>query len=165
MNKPDISFEEIAESIIHTKKFNDLKKESHHGLTRYDHVMRVARYTYKIAKFLELDYVAATRAALLHDYFTNKEFNGVTGLKKGVVHPNIAYENAKKEFEISEVEKNAIVSHMFPLGDTIPKYKESWVLTFVDKSVATYEVSKYKLSNTLTIYMLFIINMLLFGQK
>ena len=161
----DISFDDIARSIINTKKFNELKSESHHGLTRYIHVMRVSKYTYKITKKLKMDYVSATRAALLHDYFTEKDFNGIKGIKKGAVHPNIAYENAIKEFEINELEKNAITSHMFPLGVKVPKYKESWVLTAVDKCVATYEYTNYKLKNSLTLYAIFLINMLMFGQK
>ena len=161
----NISFDDIAENIINTEKFNELKNESHHGITRDLHVMRVSLYTYKICKLLHLDYVSATRAALLHDYFTNKDFNGITGIKKGIEHPNIAYDNAKKEFKLNEVEKNAITSHMFPLGHELPKYKESWVLTTVDKGVATYEYTKYKLKNSLTLYIIFLINMLMFGQK
>ena len=164
-SKVNISFDDIAKDIINTKKFNELKNESHHGITRFLHVMRVSKYTYKISKLLNMDYVSATRAALLHDYFTGSDFNGIKGIKKGIVHPDIAYENAKKEFKINEIEKNAIISHMFPLGIKIPKYKESWVLTLTDKSVATYEYTKYKLKNSLTLYAIFLINMLMFGQK
>lgn len=163
--KEVLSFESIAKDIINTDKFNELKKEKHHGLTRYIHVMRVSKFTYKISKFLHFDYVSATKAALLHDYFTESDFNGIKGIKKGIVHPMLACENAMKDFELTEKEKNAIVSHMFPLGKNIPKYKESWILTLVDKGVATYEISKYKLSNAITMYTLFIINMILFGQR
>ena len=164
-SKINISFDDIARDIINTKKFNELKSESHHGITRFLHVMRVSKHTYKISKLLHMDYISATRAALLHDYFTVSDFNGTKGIKKGIEHPSIAYKNAKKEFEINEIEKNAITSHMFPLGLKVPKYKESWVLTIVDKSVATYEYAKFKLKNSLTLYSLFLINMLMFGQK
>ena len=161
----NISFDSIANSIIKTDKFKELKKESHHGLTRYIHVMRVSKFTYKITKKLHMDYVSATRAALLHDYFSNSDFNGTKGIKKGIEHPEIAYDNAKTDFKLNEIEKNAITSHMFPLGTTVPKYKESWVLTAVDKGVATYELTKYKFKNAIAMYTLFIINMLMFGQK
>ncbi len=164
-NNEDVSFENIAKNIITTDKFNELKKESHHGLTRYIHVMRVSKFTYKISKWLHFDYVTATRAALLHDYFTESDFNGEKGLKKGVEHPKIACNNAMKDFDLTKKEQNAIVSHMFPLGKSIPKSKEGWVLTFVDKGVAVYELSKYKLSNAIAIYTLFIINMIFFGQR
>ena len=148
------------ETVQEMKKFNQ-----HANISCYKHCMQVAYYTYIVCKKLHLDYVSATRAALLHDYFTESDFNGVTGIKKGVVHPMIAYNNACKDFYVNELEKNVIVSHMFPLGKVIPKYKESWVVTLVDKGVATYELSKYKFKNAITIYMLFIMNMILFGQK
>ena len=78
-----------------------------------------------------MDYVSATRAALLHDYFTNKELYNDNSFKRGIKHPQIALYNAKEEFEINEIEENAIISHMFPLSKSIPKFKESWILTAV----------------------------------
>lgn len=164
-NSKDISFDNIAEDIIKTDKFNQLKKESHHGLTRYIHVMRVSKFTYKITKFLHMDYVSATRAALLHDYYTSNDFDNITELKKLNIHPMIASKNASLDFKLNEIEKNAIEAHMFPMGKTLPKYKESWVLTAVDKTVATYEQSKYKWKNAIAVYMIFIMNMIMFGQK
>lgn len=161
----DISFDNIAEDIIKTNKFNQLKKESHHGLTRYIHVMRVSKFTYKISKFLHMDYVSATRAALLHDYYTSNDFDDITEVKKLNIHPMVASKNASKDFELNEIEKNAIEAHMFPMGKTLPKYKESWVLTAVDKTVAMYEQTKYKWKNAIAVYMIFVMNMIMFGQK
>lgn len=161
----DISFDNIAEDIIKTNKFNQLKKESHHGLTRYIHVMRVSKFTYKISKFLHMDYVSATRAALLHDYYTSNDFDDITEVKKLNIHPMVASKNASKDFELNEIEINAIEAHMFPMGKTLPKYKESWVLTAVDKTVAMYEQTKYKWKNAIAVYMIFVINMIMFGQK
>lgn len=164
-NSKDISFDNIAQDIIKTDKFNQLKKESHHGLTRYIHVMRVSKFTYKITKFLHMDYVSATRAALLHDYYTSNDFDNITEIKKLNIHPMIASKNASHDFKLNAIEKNAIEAHMFPMGKTLPKYKESWVLTAVDKTVATYEQSKYKWKNAIAVYMIFIMNMIMFGQK
>lgn len=161
----EVSFDKIAENIIKTNKFNELKNESHHGLTRYMHVIRVSKFTYKITKFLHMDYVSATRAALLHDYYTSKDLKDISEAKKLNEHPHVASLNALKDFKLNKKERNAIESHMFPLGKVVPKYKESWVLTAVDKGVATYEMSKYKWKNAITVYMIFIINMIMFGQK
>lgn len=160
-----ITFDSIANEITQTNKFNDLKSENHHGITRYIHVLRVSKYTYKISKFFNLDYVSATRAALLHDYFTNEELHNDNSIKRGILHPETAYNNAQLDFKLNELERNAIISHMFPLGHEIPKYKESWILTLVDKCVATYEMTRFKLSNTLTLYLIFFINMILFYQN
>lgn len=161
----DTSFDNIAKDIIKSDKFNQLKKEKHHGLTRYTHVIRVSKFTYKITKFLKMDYISATRAALLHDYYTTNDLMNISEVKKLGIHPKIAKTNALNDFKINLIEENAIESHMFPLGKTLPKYKESWVLTFVDKGVATYEQYKFKWKNAISIYIIFIINMILFGQK
>lgn len=140
----DLRFEDIAKDILENKKLQMIKYESHHGITRMDHTMRVSKYVYKVSKALKLDYVSATRGALLHDFFLNKEFGSHHGLIQGVVHPDIALANAKGEFDLNEVEQNAIEAHMFPLSKVLPRYKESWVLTAVDKMVAIYEYSSYK---------------------
>lgn len=142
--KKELSFDNIAKDILDNKKFQKISYESHHGITRMEHSMRVARNVYKISKKLKLDYVSATRAAILHDFFTNKEFGTHHGLIQGVVHPDIALANAKGEFNLNKIEENAIEAHMFPLSMTLPKYKESWILTVVDKTVAIYEYFSYK---------------------
>ena len=103
-------------------------------------------HVYEISKKLNLDYESATRAALLHDFFTDDEYGNLKGIAKGVVHPDIAYINAKGEFNINAIEENAIRSHMFPLNRTLPRYKESWILTAVDKTVALFECVAYKFS-------------------
>ena len=146
--KNDISFDYISKDILKNRKFQKISYESHHGISRMEHSMRVAKYVYKISKKLNLDYVSATRAAILHDFFTNEEFGENHGLIQGVVHPHIALQNAKGEFELNKIEENAIETHMFPLNMKLPKYKESWVLTGTDKIVAVYEYLSYKFNYT-----------------
>jgi uncharacterized protein len=146
--KNDLSFDSIAESIITNKKFEKLNLETHHGMSRMDHSMKVARSVYNISKKLKLDYESATRAAILHDFFTNEELCGIKGFSELVVHPSIALANAKSEFPINEIEANAIESHMFPASLKFPKYKESWILSLVDKTISTKELLQYKFSYT-----------------
>ena len=57
-------------------------------------------------------------------------------------HPKEALENAKKYFDVNALEEDIIISHMFPIDIKIPKYFESWVVSGVDKVVATYEFYK-----------------------
>ena len=64
-------FDDIVQNIINLKEYNNLKKEIHHGISRYDHSMHVARCSYKLCKVFKIDYKEATRSALLHDFFTN----------------------------------------------------------------------------------------------
>lgn len=88
-------FHRIIQPLLDNSNFNDTKKIVHHGITRYEHSMRVAYYSYKITKLLRLDYKETTEAALLHDFFLDevKDKNQVAKLRQ---HPTYALENAKK---------------------------------------------------------------------
>lgn len=146
MKKRYKKFDTIAKEFLGNEKFMRIQNESHHGITRYEHSMRVARNVYKLSKKLNLDYISATRAAIVHDFFINEEFGINRGLIQGVVHPDIALANAKGEFKINEIEANAIEAHMFPLSTCLPNSKEAWCLTAVDKAVAIYEYATNKFS-------------------
>ena len=96
------------------------------------------------------------------------------GLVQGIIHPDIALENARGEFTLNKIEENAIEAHMFPLSSTLPKYKESWVLTAVDKVVAIYEYLSYKfhytkltqkLSDGLAFSFVIVFNLITMGRK
>ncbi len=154
-------FEYIAKDIISSPKFQSMKSEPHHGITRYDHLIHVAKKTYKISKKMKLDYVAATRGALLHDYFNNSEYNDIKSqLKRSQVHPFFALSNAKKDFIISRKEENIILSHMYPFGNVKPNCKESWVVNNVDNFCALYECGAHKWREKLTIIFIFLVNII-----
>ncbi len=156
------SFDSIAEEIIYSDKYQSLKNEDHHGLSRYDHSLRVARNTYKLSKKMKLDYVSATRGALLHDYFTDEDYRNTKGMKKYSMHPVIALNNAIREYELNPKEENIIVSHMYPMCKTKPNCKESWLVTSVDKGVAIYECARYKAKECIAFTSILIINFLHF---
>ena len=144
-----VKFDVIAKDIIEKEKFQSLKNEPHHGLTRYEHVMHVAKGTYCISRFLRMDYISATRGALLHDYFNNEEYTNIPKMERGKTHPVLALMNARNDHYLNAIEENIVISHMFPLGKIKPNCKESWVVTSVDKSVALYECAKFKLGSKL----------------
>ena len=56
----------------------------------------------------------------------------------------VAYDNAKKITELNKVETDAILKHMWPCTPVPPRYVESYVLTFVDKISAIFEVAEKK---------------------
>ena len=58
-----------------------------------------------------------------------------------------------------------IESHMFPMGNIMPKYKESWTLSLIDKGISTYEQYKNNWKPIIGVYIIFVINMIMFGQK
>ena len=131
-------FNEIISDILENKEFNELKKCKHHGITRFDHCMNVAYFTYKLTRKTNKNYKEVTRAAILHDFFTN-EVENMMPLKKYTDHPKFALENSKKYFKLNELQEDIILSHMFPVGLRVPKYKESWLVDFVDDVSAIYE--------------------------
>ena len=160
-------FEDIIKDIINNDKYKALANETHHGLTRYDHSIRVAKGTYKIAKKMGIDYVSATRAAMLHDFFVNEDFDSedASGPEKLASHASLAVANAKKHFNINAKEENAILTHMFPVNLKIPNSMESAVVNIADKGVSLYECSRFKLAMTIGVWALFVFNVITFSNK
>ena len=153
-----VKFDIIAKDIIEKDKFQSLKNDPHHGLTRYDHVLRVAKNTYRLSKIMRMDYISATRGALLHDYFNDDDYQETRGLKKGSLHPVIALNNARREYYLNDKEENIIISHMYPMGKVKPNCKESWLVTSVDKSVALYECVRYKFKDYFILLLTFMVD-------
>ena len=145
----DIEYLKIVQNILDNKEFNKLKTIEHHGITRFDHSLKVSYYSYKIAKMMHLDYKETARGGLLHDFFLSPEVRSKKEkFFSTFTHPSHAVETAKKEFELSRKEEDMIKSHMFPINISIPKYLESWIITSVDKIVAVNELSlKFKFIN------------------
>ena len=67
----DGEYNQIVYDILNNEEFKKLKNIEHHGMTRYDHSLRVSYYSYVLAKKIGLDYVLVSRAGLLHDFFFN----------------------------------------------------------------------------------------------
>lgn len=160
MRRHNTEFYKLVKDILKNEEFNELKNISHHGISRYDHSLRVAYYTYIVSKALHLNYVKATRGALLHDFFIDevKDMNSVNRLTK---HPNFALENAKKHFNLSILEEDIIKTHMFPVTITPPKYLESWLVDLIDDISAIYEKSysvKNELSPTIGVLLIMLVN-------
>ena len=153
-------FETIVKDILINNKFKNLDSELHHGISRAGHCMRVAKNTYYITKKLHLDYVKATRAALLHDFYEKEDLHSKNSVKALSDHPHVALENASKFYNLSTLEENIIESHMFPFGHALPKHTESWIVSLVDKTVALYEMYRYKISLVLGIYIIFLFNII-----
>ena len=153
-------FESIINDITNHPQFKELKDELHHGISRYEHSLRVAKMTYKISKKIHLDYERATRAALLHDFFLDEQTKEYSKGKTFKIHPVIALENAKHYFDLDKKQENIIASHMFPVCNTLPKYKESYIVTLSDKLVAAHEMYRYKASLMMGIYIIFLFNMI-----
>ena len=132
----------FVQDMLSHPAFNTLKNFAHHGtISCYQHTIAVAQLAYQLSRLLHLDYIAATRGALLHDFYM---YNWRTGGPRlhGLRHPHIALNNAAKHFDISKKEKDIILKHMWPLTPIPPRYGESWVVTFVDKIVSLSDYAR-----------------------
>ncbi len=162
--KKNEEFLQINCDILSNPTFIRLKYLNHHGINRYDHSVSVAYISYKIAKFLRMDYQQTARGALLHDFFDADYRDGIKGrLRATVRHPYLAVKNAETLFGLQNKEENIVKSHMFPLGIHLPWYKESWLVGCVDKVISTYEmvyVFSYRMNYASSILKLFLINLL-----
>ena len=141
----DFEYIDIVRDIINNEEFLKLKFYRHHDNTRLDHCLKVSYNAYKLAKKFNLDYKAAARAGLLHDFFYGdlRYINVIERKYMLNAHPYFAYYNASKIFKLNEKEKNMILSHMFPISYEVPRYKESILLDIVDDLEALKEVGIY----------------------
>lgn len=129
---------DIVNSILENKKFCKLKEEKHHeNSNRFNHNIEVSFKTYKICKRLKLNYKAASRAALLHDFFFNSDFNNKR--ESLFKHGKKAIDNSLEITSLTKKEKDIISSHMFPVGGTLPKNIESIIVLLVDDYVSVKE--------------------------
>ena len=113
--------------------------------------MQVAYFTYITCKKLKLDYISATRGAMLHDLFLydwRKKYRNtdISGLH-AFIHPRIALKNACQLFDLNDIEKDVIVKHMWPVTLGFPKYRESYIVTIMDKYSACLETYLYTKHN------------------
>lgn len=143
----DAEYMSIVEDLLSKPELLKLDQITHHHYTtRLVHCLFVSYTSYKLAKSFNLDYVATARAGLLHDFFL-EEREEIQELGLGshnIVHPKIALENAEKITTLNKKEKDIILKHMFlaTTGSGIPRFKESYIVTFVDKYCAVAEVSQ-----------------------
>jgi uncharacterized protein len=106
----------------------------HRGVDCLMHCLNVSYSSYRICRLLGLDYRAAARGGLLHDFFLyDWHVENPYGGLHGFTHPKIAVRNAERRFNLSEREKDVIKKHMWPLTPSLPKYAESFVVLLTDK--------------------------------
>lgn len=112
----------------------------HYCYTRLQHSLDVAYYSFFWAKLFGWDCKSAARAGLLHDlFFYDRHADDYDGKHHLMLHPKIALENASAVCELNKVEKNCIKRHMWLITPIPPRYKEGFVVTFVDKYCAARE--------------------------
>lgn len=140
----DEEFLYIVDSILSSKEFQKRKEWVHHeSCSLYEHLLAVSYLSYRICKKRNWNYRDAAIGGLLHDFYKRpwqEHINEKMPFFKqhGFTHAHEALENAYNFFPdlINERVANIIERHMFPLNIIPPKYKEGWVVTYVDKKLS-----------------------------
>lgn len=165
-HKKDLQYMSIVNNILDNDEFVKIRQIEHHGISRYDHSLKVSYYSYKIAKALHLDYEQTAIGGLLHDFFLSPEDRTQKDRLVSVfTHPKQAVEMAKSQFDLTTKEIDMIRSHMFPINLSVPKYAESWIVSMVDKCVATNEFAikfRFRLKYAYNLFLLFAISFIKF---
>jgi len=144
-NNTDMTdFKNICKDIIKHPEYQKLKDIKHHDKDIYTHNLKVAWISYLTAKRLKLHVSEMVRGALLHDFFFYDW--RVKGAKDeffphGFTHPFVSRKNAEKVFgHLTPIEKDIIMKHMWPLTVIPPRYPESFLVSLIDKLVASKEL-------------------------
>ncbi|MBN2859069.1 MAG: HD domain-containing protein [Sphaerochaetaceae bacterium] len=136
----DHDFRIITTDILTHPLFLMQKNFLHHTTSTYDHVVRVARVAHMLARLLSLDAVSTARGALLHDFFL---YDWRERTRRGFDHMNyhaqIALDNARTVFSLTCKEEDIIATHMYPRSGRFYRYRESALVSMVDKGAALWE--------------------------
>lgn len=140
--RTDAEYVALVEDLLATEEVQSLVDfTQHHYSNRLDHSIAVSYISYRVAKRLGADTRATARAGLLHDlFYYDWRTEEYTGGSHAYVHPRVAVENAEKITELNDKERDIIIKHMWLATIAFPKYKESYIVTMVDKYCAINEV-------------------------
>ena len=147
MDKFDSLINAYGEDILLSDGMNKGAEHIQHGcVSVYEHCVSVAAMCLLLARALHIktDEKALVRGALLHDYFLyDWHTPDKTHRWHGFTHPKCALGNAERDFYLSHIERNMIISHMFPLTiQAPPRCRESIILCIADKICAVRETIK-----------------------
>ncbi len=113
----------------------------HVNVSCLEHSIFVSYVSFRISRFLKLDYEASARGGLLHDLFLYDWRKTKTHKKYHLFsHPRAALENAMDICDLTDKEQDIIKKHMWPLTIRPPRYMESFVVGCADKLCALMEM-------------------------
>ncbi|MCR4795974.1 MULTISPECIES: HD domain-containing protein [Ruminococcus] len=139
------SYYSCVSDLIDCNQLNKLKSITHHvSTTRFQHCVNVSYYSYIVCRKFGLNARSAARAGLLHDlfYYDRKEYNASRQkwqVSHSKHHSMQAVSNACELTSVTALEKDMIEKHMWPLTRSKPSYKETYIITIIDKYCAVLE--------------------------
>lgn len=159
----DSEYMAIVQKYLEDEYVQSLKNIPHHDSNRLDHSLKVSYLSYKICKKYNLNYESAAKAGLLHDFYFNRIDECTRFKEKAKLftndHPEDAVKNACNRWYMTPLEKDIIVSHMWPTSFHMPHHRESFIVSFADKVFSFKEMGtklNYNLSYLMGVYIVFI---------
>ena len=145
-NKQMESLNKQIATLLSYPEVKQMSNYMQHGdTTCLSHCLSVTYTSYKLAMKLHLniDEASLIRGALLHDFFLY-DWHDCSNHKRfhGFHHPKTALDNARKYFDINEIESDIIAHHMWPLTPVPPHTKEAYIVTCADKWCSIKETIK-----------------------
>jgi uncharacterized protein len=134
-------FYDLISDILCSNEFRQMKHHRHHVKSNArDHSIKVAFLCYLYHKKFSPDFELRefVRGALLHDYYLYDWHDRTPATRHHVIaHPRRALRNAKQKYpELSDMQRDMILHHMFPLTPMPPTTRAGWLLWFYDKVAA-----------------------------
>jgi uncharacterized protein len=120
------------EDLLANKAVQSMSNYRHHHLSTLEHAMVISQASWYLAEAFGLDKDACARGALLHDFFLY-DWRDKKHTRHASMHAGIALKNANRYFYLEDKEKDIILTHMWPLSDSFFKYRESLLVSLVDK--------------------------------
>jgi len=131
----------LVGDLLADEKVQSMGAIRHHDDSLLRHSLTVSLASYYVARGLGYDAASAARGALLHDFFLY-DWRTARGTGHRARHPRIALENAVARFNLNALEKDIILTHMWPAARPFYSYKESFLVSAIDKIVSTKEAAK-----------------------
>ena len=139
-----LEFCEIGRDILTHPRYEEMKEYNHHGdVSCHFHTLFVAYITYKTCLHTDCNTVEATRAAMLHDFYLYNWHIVKHDELHAFYHPKEALKNAEHYFgRLSDLQRDMILAHMWPMHLTPPRSAEGMILTAADKICASFDFMK-----------------------
>lgn len=137
-------FDRLVNHLLSMPQFGQMAAYTQHGHTScLQHSLAVAYYSYWLCRRLHLNisYKGLIRGALLHDFFLyDWHEKSLTHRWHGFFHPKRALSNAGELFQLSRMERNIIISHMWPLTlRSLPTCRAAVIVCLMDKFCSLVE--------------------------
>ena len=143
MRRPSNTFESLKDdtfleslgNLAADQSVRQMAAISHHNDSTLAHSITVAHVSFYLARLFRLDAISTARGALLHDFFLY-DWQHCPHRRHRTRHPGTALGNAVQRFTLNPVEKDIILTHMWPVARPFYSFRESFLVSSVDKIVS-----------------------------